>query len=146
MSAVYGESNVKTTVPVQNRMQEAKRDQSASTVNVNGLRMEVKDIDIDILSDYSSLHKMYYSVEDVPPFHLSFLFGMQVYIFVIRFFTYVQSFYIPLVPCQYRAKLSHRRLLVINCTKGISMVINGQPIFLTTWRVGMLSNAPNDVT
>ena len=95
MSAVYGESNVKTTVPVQNRMQETKRDRSASTVNVNALRMEVKDIDIDILSDYSNLHKMYYSVEDVPPFHLSFLFGMQVYIlgFLRMFRVFIYHWY-----------------------------------------------------
>ena len=41
--------------------------------------MEVRKINIDILSDYNNLHKMYYTVEDVPPFHLALLFGIQVY-------------------------------------------------------------------
>ena len=66
-----------------NEMQEAKTEKSVRIANTNRIKMEVKEINIDILSDYNNLHRMYYSVEDVPPFHLSFLFGMQVYFSIL---------------------------------------------------------------
>ena len=58
-------------------------DPNTRSANVNGTKMEKKEINIDVLSDYNNLDRMYYTVEDVPPFHLTLLFGIQVCFFRI---------------------------------------------------------------
>ena len=78
-----------------NKIKWCKTDPSGNSANINGIMMEVTEINIDILSDYNNLHKMYYTVEDVPPFHLALLFGIQVYdlyYFVTYTFIYIHLF------------------------------------------------------
>lgn len=85
IGAEHGKKKPGTMVQAQNRSPINNKERNSSrSVIVNGTRMAVT---LDFIDDCDNVNKMYYAIEDVPSFHLVFLFGIQVIVLFLHSFS-----------------------------------------------------------